>query len=70
MTTTTKTTMKKRVALLEWCDPIMGCGYWLPELVDVAGGVSSCAFSGSCGCRCRCRCRCCCRCCCRCFEAV
>eukprot|EP00550_Attheya_septentrionalis_P002487 CAMPEP_0198284808 /NCGR_PEP_ID=MMETSP1449-20131203/4223_1 /TAXON_ID=420275 /ORGANISM="Attheya septentrionalis, Strain CCMP2084" /LENGTH=492 /DNA_ID=CAMNT_0043982023 /DNA_START=197 /DNA_END=1675 /DNA_ORIENTATION=- len=29
---------RPRVALLEWCDPIMGCGYWLPELVDVAGG--------------------------------
>lgn len=27
-----------RVALLEWCDPIMGCGYWLPELVEIAGG--------------------------------
>ena len=27
-----------RVALLEWCEPIMGCGYWLPELVELAGG--------------------------------
>ena len=27
-----------RVALLEWCQPIMGCGYWLPELVEIAGG--------------------------------
>lgn len=27
-----------RVALLEWCAPIMGNGYWLPELVQVAGG--------------------------------
>jgi len=27
-----------RVALLEWCSPIMGNGYWLPELVQVAGG--------------------------------
>ena len=33
-------TKKPRVALLEWCDPIMGCGYWLPELVDVAGGMA------------------------------
>lgn len=30
---------KPRVALLEWCDPIMGCGFWLPELVDIAGGI-------------------------------
>jgi len=28
-----------RVALLEWCNPVMGCGYWLPELVNVAGGT-------------------------------
>jgi len=28
-----------RVALLEWCDPVMGCGYWLPELVTLAGGT-------------------------------
>lgn len=27
-----------KVALLEWCDPVMGCGYWLPELVTLAGG--------------------------------
>jgi iron complex transport system substrate-binding protein len=25
------------VVLLEWCDPIIGCGYWLPEIVEVAG---------------------------------
>jgi len=30
---------RPRVALLEWCDPIMGCGYWLPELVELAGGT-------------------------------
>ena len=26
------------MVLLEWCDPIIGCGYWLPEIVEVAGG--------------------------------
>ena len=31
-------TSRPRVALLEWCEPIMGCGYWLPELVEIAGG--------------------------------
>lgn len=31
-------TRRPRVALLEWCDPVMGCGYWLPELVTAAGG--------------------------------
>jgi iron complex transport system substrate-binding protein len=28
-----------RVALLEWCHPVMGCGYWLPELITLAGGT-------------------------------
>jgi len=27
-----------RMALLEWLDPLMGCGNWLPELVAWAGG--------------------------------
>jgi len=31
---------RPRVALLEWCDPIMGCGYWIPELIHAAGGES------------------------------
>jgi len=31
---------KPRVALLEWCDPIMGCGYWIPELIEMAGGTA------------------------------
>jgi iron complex transport system substrate-binding protein len=35
----TETKTKPTVALLEWCDPIMGCGYWLPELVEIAGGT-------------------------------
>lgn len=32
-------TTPPRVALLEWCNPIMGCGYWLPEMVEIAGGT-------------------------------
>ena len=36
--TTTTNAKKPRVALLEWCDPIMGCGYWIPELINLAGG--------------------------------
>jgi len=35
----TKNRSPPRVALLEWCDPVMGCGYWLPELVTLAGGI-------------------------------
>jgi iron complex transport system substrate-binding protein len=28
------------VACLEWIDPLMAAGNWMPELVDMAGGVS------------------------------
>jgi len=34
------TAARPRVALLEWCDPIMGCGYWIPELIQIAGGTA------------------------------
>eukprot|EP00929_Paragymnodinium_shiwhaense_P008338 TRINITY_DN11228_c0_g1_i1.p1 TRINITY_DN11228_c0_g1~~TRINITY_DN11228_c0_g1_i1.p1 ORF type:complete len:480 (-),score=76.93 TRINITY_DN11228_c0_g1_i1:406-1845(-) len=36
---------KPRVLVLEWCDPLMGCGYWIPELVALAGG--QCLFGGA-----------------------
>ena len=29
----------RRVAVLEWCAPLMGCGYWIPELIALAGGT-------------------------------
>lgn len=29
---------RPRVASLEWLDPLMGAGNWLPELVELAGG--------------------------------
>lgn len=35
----TPNTPRPKVALLEWCSPLMGCGYWLGELVEIAGGV-------------------------------
>jgi iron complex transport system substrate-binding protein len=38
-----KTCLIKRrptVACLEWLDPLMGAGNWIPELVDIAGGVN------------------------------
>lgn len=31
---------RPRVASLEWIDPIMGAGNWLPELIERAGGAS------------------------------
>jgi iron complex transport system substrate-binding protein len=29
---------RPRVACLEWTDPLMGAGHWVPELVSLAGG--------------------------------
>ena len=28
------------VACIEWIDPLMSCGNWLPELVEMAGGIN------------------------------
>jgi iron complex transport system substrate-binding protein len=37
---------RPRVACLEWIDPLMGCGNWLPELVERAGGESVTGAAG------------------------
>lgn len=31
---------RPRVACLEWLEPLMAAGNWMPELVDLAGGIS------------------------------
>ena len=31
---------KKRLAFIEWVDPPMSGGHWMPELIDTAGGIS------------------------------
>lgn len=31
---------RPRVALIEWIEPLMACGNWMPELVAMAGGVN------------------------------
>ncbi|MBC8050216.1 MAG: cobalamin-binding protein [Chitinophagales bacterium] len=31
---------RPRVALIEWIDPLMAAGNWMPELVEMAGGVN------------------------------
>lgn len=28
------------MAVLEWLDPLMAAGNWLPELIEIAGGIS------------------------------
>ena len=35
---TAKHEQKPRVALIEWIEPLMAAGNWMPELVDMAGG--------------------------------
>jgi iron complex transport system substrate-binding protein len=31
---------RSRVACIEWLDPLMGAGNWMPELIEAAGGAS------------------------------
>jgi iron complex transport system substrate-binding protein len=35
-----------RVACIEWIDPLMAIGNWMPELVDMAGGINLFGESG------------------------
>lgn len=35
-----------RVACLEWLDPLMAAGNWVPELVEIAGGINTIGRSG------------------------
>ncbi len=37
---------RPRVACVEWIDPLMAAGNWLPELVEAAGGVNLFGASG------------------------
>jgi iron complex transport system substrate-binding protein len=34
------------VACVEWIDPLMAAGNWMPELVELAGGVNLCGEAG------------------------
>ncbi len=38
---------RPRVACLEWIDPLMGCGNWIPELIEAAGGCSVLGEAGA-----------------------
>lgn len=31
---------RPRVAFIEWIEPLMSCGHWVPELTEIAGGIS------------------------------
>ncbi len=38
---------KPRVACLEWTDPIMVGGHWVPEMVELAGGIDPLGIAGT-----------------------
>lgn len=44
---TTSVTAKPTVACIEWIDPLMAAGNWLPELVAMAGGVNLFGAAGA-----------------------
>jgi iron complex transport system substrate-binding protein len=37
---------RPRVACIEWIEPLMGAGNWVPELVDLAGGANVAGAAG------------------------
>jgi len=42
----TRDLRRVRIACLEWLDPLMAAGNWIPELVELAGGTSDLAAAG------------------------
>lgn len=38
---------KPRVACIEWLDPLIAAGHWLPQMVDMAGGTDALALPGA-----------------------
>jgi iron complex transport system substrate-binding protein len=44
---TTRHLPRPRVACLEWLDPLMAAGNWVPELVEIAGGEYALAAAGA-----------------------
>ena len=38
---------ERRVAVLDWMDPVMIAGHWMPEMVDIAGGAYGMADPGA-----------------------
>ena len=37
---------RPRIAIIEWIDPLMAAGNWMPELVAMAGGLQSFGKAG------------------------
>ena len=45
--TTSKQKIKPKVACIEWIDPLMIAGNWIPEMVEIAGGKNILGKSGN-----------------------
>lgn len=41
-----KSAHRPRVACLEWLDPLYNAGHWIPEIVELAGGIAGLAEKG------------------------
>jgi iron complex transport system substrate-binding protein len=39
--------LRPRVACIEWVDPIYNAGHWVPEMVDLAGGIDGLGEKGA-----------------------
>jgi iron complex transport system substrate-binding protein len=44
---TRKASSRPRVFCMEWIDPVYCCGHWVPEMVDIAGGVDKLGRKGT-----------------------
>jgi iron complex transport system substrate-binding protein len=44
---TKRTPRRPRVLCLEWIDPYYGCGHWVPEMVEIAGGEDALGRKGA-----------------------
>ena len=42
-----QTGYKPRVVCIEWLDPLIAAGHWLPEMVEMAGGTDALALPGA-----------------------
>jgi len=37
---------KQRIICLEWLDPLYICGHWVPQMVEIAGGINGVSITG------------------------
>jgi len=37
---------KPKIACIEWIDPFFSAGHWIPQMVDIAGGINGLSVTG------------------------